>query len=65
MRGPESSPSSRRLRNDPRVYFGLGAAERVDDVVIIWPDGAAQTVGWFAVDQIVELRRNKSRYRSE
>ena len=50
--------------NDPRVYFGLGAAERVDDVVITWPDGARETVGWFAADQIVELRRNKLRDRS-
>jgi hypothetical protein len=25
--------------NDPRHHFGLGAAERVDRLTLIWPDG--------------------------
>jgi len=43
--------------NDPRVHFGLGQASKVDDVTVYWPDGAVQTFGSHAADQIVELRR--------
>ncbi|MCP4220190.1 MAG: CRTAC1 family protein, partial [bacterium] len=29
--------------NDPRVLFGLGAADKVDSIVVTWPDGTRET----------------------
>ncbi|HLJ94418.1 MAG TPA: CRTAC1 family protein, partial [Gemmataceae bacterium] len=29
--------------NDPRAHFGLGAAERVDTIQVVWPDGTEET----------------------
>lgn len=43
--------------NDPRVHFGLGKAERVEEVLVRWPDGQTQTFGRFKSDAIHELRR--------
>src|SRR5204863_5300040 len=28
--------------NDPRVHFGLGAAERFESIIVIWPDGMTE-----------------------
>src|SRR5690606_8398954 len=33
--------------NDPRVHVGLGAAKRVDEVRVRWPDGSAESFGAF------------------
>jgi len=43
--------------NDPRVHFGLGDRDRIDEVIITWPDGAAESFGPLRADQIIELRR--------
>ncbi|RME38145.1 MAG: CRTAC1 family protein [Planctomycetota bacterium] len=42
--------------NDPRVHFGLGALERVDEVRITFPDGQATRMGPLAADRIVVVR---------
>lgn len=41
--------------NDPRVYFGLGAASKVDALEVRWPDGRRQTWKDLAVDQFYRL----------
>ena len=33
--------------NDPRVHVGLGAAKRVDEVRVRWPDGTSESFGPF------------------
>ncbi len=45
--------------NDPRVHFGLGAANRVDSIGVRWPDGdsAEEIFSGGTVDRLVELRR--------
>ena len=47
--------------NDPRVHFGLGAAERVDRVVVTWPGGVEESFGAFPTGALHELRRGAGR----
>jgi hypothetical protein len=53
--------SSFLCSNDPRLHFGLGAAEKVDSIEVQWPDGVRETFSGCAADQPVELRRGTSR----
>jgi len=39
--------------NDPRLYFGLGAAQHVQSIHITWPNGAEQSLGPTASDQLL------------
>jgi hypothetical protein len=43
--------SSFESSSDPRVHFGLGAATRVDAIVIRWPSGQVDKLGPTAIDQ--------------
>jgi len=43
--------------NDPRAHFGLGAANRVEAISVIWPDGNEEQFAGIAADQIVTLRK--------
>jgi hypothetical protein len=45
--------------SDPRVHFGLGAADRVDKLEIDWPDGVKQEVKIPAIDRIVTVTEGK------
>ncbi len=47
--------------NDPRVHFGLGTIERVERVVVRWPDGGEETFGPFDAGQIHVLRQGAPR----
>jgi hypothetical protein len=49
--------------NDPRAHFGLGSAERVDEIVIRWPDGSQETFPGVAADQPVVLRKGEGKRR--
>ena len=40
---------------DPRLHFGLGAATRVDSLVVIWPDRRFQTLTGVAADSRLVL----------
>jgi hypothetical protein len=49
------SQSSFYSVNDPRLHFGLGAAESVD-LEIRWPNGTRENVAGVAADQLVTIR---------
>jgi hypothetical protein len=48
--------SSFESSSDPRVHFGLGAATRVDSIVIRWPSGQIDRIGVEAADQEIVVR---------
>ncbi len=45
--------------NDPRIHFGLGEAERVDGVMIRWPNGQEESFGTFEAGKIYKLQQSK------
>jgi hypothetical protein len=45
--------------NDPRAHFGLGTADRVDSIQVIWPDGTEETFPGRVVDKLVVLRKGE------
>jgi hypothetical protein len=45
--------------HDPRVHFGLGSAERVKEVEVLWPDGSRERFGGGPVDRVVRVQKGK------
>jgi len=52
------SSASYLSQNDPRLHFGLGAAERADSLVIYWPRGARQVLRETATRQVLVVEEN-------
>ncbi|MEE8156083.1 MAG: ASPIC/UnbV domain-containing protein, partial [Phycisphaerales bacterium] len=42
---------------DPRAHFGLGSADRVEEIVIRWPDGLTERFDGVSADRAVTLKR--------
>lgn len=42
--------------SDYLLHFGIGAATSVDSIVVVWPDGATETVANVAADSRLRLR---------
>ncbi len=42
-------------QNDGRLHFGLGAAEKVDKVVVHWPSGKEQTLESQSVNRVITV----------
>jgi hypothetical protein len=56
------SPSRGFLSSvDPRLFLGLGAVNRVDSLVVTWPDGSRQMVFGVETDQVLTLRQEEAR----
>jgi enediyne biosynthesis protein E4 len=53
------SNSSFLSASDPRVYFGLGSATRVDSIEVRWPSGALDRVGTVPADEEVTIQEGK------
>ena len=51
--------SSYLSTNDPRVHFGLGSAERVDSIYIVWPDGSTEDFPGRPADANIVLRKGE------
>src|SRR5262245_543744 len=47
--------------NDPRVHVGLGSSTSVNDVSVRWIDGAIESFGSLAADQIHMIQRGRGR----
>ena len=59
QRGDVLSGGSYSSQNAPCLYFGLGAAAKVDRLEVRWPDGSAETFDVPAVDKTVTLTQGK------
>ncbi len=59
QRGDVLSGGSYSSQNDPCLYFGLGAATKVDKLEVSWPDGSAETFDVPAVDKTLTLTQGK------
>ena len=49
------------VTSDPRVHFGLGAADQVQRVVVRWPDGLVEAWHNVPVDRIMTVRHGQGR----
>jgi len=51
--------SSFESASDPRLHFGLGAATRVDSIVVRWPSGQVDRIGPQSADQELVIEEGK------
>jgi hypothetical protein len=41
--------------SEPIVHFGLGAAQKADEVEVTWPSGTVQRLKEIAADQVLTV----------
>jgi hypothetical protein len=58
---PVLSQSSFVSQNDSRLHFGLGAARKVKNIHVVWPNGANEDFGAADVNRVIHLREGGSR----
>lgn len=46
--------------NDPRLHFGLGAADTIESVIVNWADGSQETWEGLPINRFVTLRQGAS-----
>jgi hypothetical protein len=57
-----ANPGSSYLSSsDPRVHFGLGPADAVEGVEVLWPDGTEESFPGGAVDRFLILQKGTGR----
>ena len=59
QRGEVASGRSYLSQSDLRIHFGLGAAERVDKLEILWPNGSRESLTLPAVDRFFTIVQGK------
>jgi hypothetical protein len=47
--------------SEPRAHFGLGSADRVEGIEVLWPDGHREAFPGCTADQPVEVRKGEGR----
>jgi hypothetical protein len=47
--------------SEPRAHFGLGAADQVDAIDVVWPDGTRESFPGGPADRRVELRKGEGK----
>lgn len=45
---------------DPRLYFGLGGTEQIEELTVRWPSGTVQTLGPLRTRQLIRLEEPSS-----
>ncbi len=45
--------------NDPRLHVGLGPTQKIDRLVVRWPDGAKQTFADLEADRYITIDKNE------
>ena len=50
---------SYQASNDPRVHVGLGTADRIDGIEVLWPDGSREVFVAGGVDREIVLRKGE------
>lgn len=45
--------------NDPRAHFGLGSAEAVESIEVLWPDGVRERFAGSPADRVVVLHKGE------
>jgi hypothetical protein len=51
--------------NDPRAHFGLGSIDRVDDILVLWPDGSEEVFPGGGVDRLLVVRQGQGQQPSK
>jgi hypothetical protein len=46
-------------QNQRRLHYGLGAASRVDRVIVRWPSGHTDTIEQPAVDRVHRVKESR------
>jgi hypothetical protein len=46
-------------QDDSRLHFGLGAATKVDKIIVYWPSGREQTLESLSVDRVLTVEEPK------
>jgi hypothetical protein len=46
-------------QSDRRVHFGLGTAERIERLEILWPDRERQVIEDLPVDAFISIRQGE------
>ena len=49
-----------RGQNFDRLHFGLGNAERIQSIEVIWPDGTSQTFNNVAANRVIQITQNRN-----
>ena len=61
QRGEVASGRGYLSQSDPRVHFGLGGAERVERLEVIWPNQAHETFEVPGVDRFLTLTQGSGK----
>jgi hypothetical protein len=54
----KKSAASYLSQNDPRLHFGLGSRDRVDEVLVRWPSGIVQRIENVAARRVLVVEEN-------
>jgi hypothetical protein len=51
--------------SDPRAHFGLGSADRVEQIRVLWPDGTEEHYDGCPADRVITIRKGEGRRKVE
>ena len=60
LRREAHAGSSFQSSEDPRLHFGLGREDRIDDVRVAWPDGGTTARGPVPANQVLTVSQEEN-----